>query len=150
MKWIEGKLKIEVNRDKSGTGPSQDTQLLGFRIHREGEVSIAPSALKRMKEKVRQIWERRAHRTEDELKTCWRRYIEGWWNYLGYANRQAEVQRLGGWIRRLLSCCLYHRQSLKVFCDGSLAISRIVRPCQIILEGGTTWYGQGARIAALR
>ncbi len=100
VKWIEEKLKIEVNRDKSGTGPSQDTQLLGFRIHREGEVSIAPSALKRMKEKVREIWERRRHRTEDELKTCWRSYIEGWWNYFGYANRQAEVHRLGGWIRR--------------------------------------------------
>lgn len=100
VKWIEEKLKIEVNRDKSGTGPSQDTQLLGFRIHREGEVSIAPSALNRMKEKVREIWERRRHRTEDELKTCWRSYIEGWWNYFGYANRQAEVHRLGGWIRR--------------------------------------------------
>jgi RNA-directed DNA polymerase len=100
VKWIEAELKIEVNRDKSGTGPSQDTQLLGFRIHREGEVSVAPHALKRLKAKVRQIWERRGHRTEDELKQCWRSYIDGWWNYFGYANGQAEVHRLSGWIRR--------------------------------------------------
>ena len=100
VKWIEEELKVEVNRDKSGTGRSQDTQLLGFRIHREGEVSVAPHALKRLKQKVREIWERRRHRTEDELKTYWRRYIDGWWNYFGYANRQAEVHRLSGWIRR--------------------------------------------------
>jgi RNA-directed DNA polymerase len=100
VKWIEEELKIEVNRDKSGTGPSQETQLLGFRIHRKGEVSIAPKAIQRLKEKVREIWERRRHRTEDELKTCWRSYIDGWWNYFGYANWQAEVSRLSGWIRR--------------------------------------------------
>ncbi len=100
VKWIEEELKIEVNRDKSGTGPSDQTQLLGFRIHREGEVSIAPKAVERMKAKVREIWERRRHRTEDELKTDWRSYIDGWWNYFSYANWQAEVRRLSGWIRR--------------------------------------------------
>jgi RNA-directed DNA polymerase len=98
--WIEGKLKIEVNRDKSGTGLSQDTQLLGFRIHGKGEVSIAPKALTRMKQRVRAIWERRRHRTEDELKRGWRSYIEGWWNYFSYANWRAAVHRLSGWIRR--------------------------------------------------
>ncbi len=98
--WIERELKIEVNRDKSGTGLSHDTQLLGFRIHGAGEVSVAPKALKRMKEKVREIWERRNHLTEDELKTRWRRYIEGWWNYFSYANWRAGVTALSGWIRR--------------------------------------------------
>jgi RNA-directed DNA polymerase len=100
VKWIEENLKIEVNRDKSGTGRSQDTQLLGFRIHDKGEVSVAPKALKRMKEQVREIWERRRHRTEDDLKTTWRSYIDGWWNYFSYATRQAQVNGLSGWIRR--------------------------------------------------
>lgn len=100
VKWIEAELKVEVNRDKSGTGPSQETQLLGVRIHHEGEVSIAPPALKRLKEKVRAIWERRRHRTEAELKACWHSYIEGWWNYFRYANWRAAVNRLSGWIRR--------------------------------------------------
>ena len=98
--WIEEELKVEVNRDKSGTGPSQDTQLLGFRIHTEGAVSVAPHALKRLKEKVREIWERRNHWTGDELKQRWRSYIEGWWNYFGYADRRTEVHRLSGWMRR--------------------------------------------------
>ena len=99
-KWIEEELRIEVNHDKSGTGSSYHTQLLGFRIHREGNVSVAPKALERLKERVREIWERRGHRTEGELKTRWKSYIEGWWNYFGYANWRKEVHALGGWIRR--------------------------------------------------
>ena len=98
--WVEKKLKIEVNRDKSGTGLSCDTQLLGFRIHGASEVSVAPKALKRMKENVREIWERRRHLTEDELKRRWRSYIEGWWNYFRYATRREGVTALSGWIRR--------------------------------------------------
>ena len=99
-KWIEKELKIEVNRDKSGTGRSQDTQLLGFRLHREGDVSVAPKALKRLKEKVREIWNARRPRTEDDLKERWRNAIQGWWNYFSYANWRREVTDLGGWIRR--------------------------------------------------
>ena len=30
--WIEKNLKLEVNRDKSGTGPSGGSSLSGFRI----------------------------------------------------------------------------------------------------------------------
>ena len=50
----------------------------------------------------------------------------------------------------LLSSCLSHRQSLRVICDGSRGISRIASPGGRMLEGGAKWYGQGARIAALR
>ncbi len=48
---------------------------------------------------VQSLWERR-QRTEDELKTSWRSYIDGWWNYFGYANWRGTVTRLSGWIRR--------------------------------------------------
>jgi len=100
MKWIEGELKLEVNRAKSGTGLSHDTQLLGFRLHREGNVSVAPKALERLKAKVREIWNARRPHTKDDLKECWRSYIEGWWNYFGYANWRGGVDGLSGWIRR--------------------------------------------------
>ena len=100
VKWIERELKIEVNRDKSGTGKSHDTQLLGFRIHREGEVSVAPKALERLKAKVRDIWNARRPQTKDDLKEVWRQTIDGWWNYFRYANWRREVTDLSGWIRR--------------------------------------------------
>ena len=99
-RWIEKELKLEVNRAKSGTGPSHDTQLLGFRIHREGNVSVAPKVLERLKANVREIWNARRPQTKDDLKERWRSYIEGWWNYFGYANWREGVSGLSGWIRR--------------------------------------------------
>ena len=98
--WIEKELKVEVNADKSGTGLSEDTQLLGFRIHGDGTLSVAARAIDGLKRKVRQIWEARTPWRLEDLKAGWRRYIDGWWNYFGYANRCTEVTRLGGWIRR--------------------------------------------------
>ncbi len=44
VRWIETHLKVEVNRDKSGSGPSDSSGLLGFRIYRDGRVGVAPKA----------------------------------------------------------------------------------------------------------
>lgn len=98
--WIEKELKVEVNRDKSGTGRSEDTQLLGFRIHEDAMLSVAQRALTGLKTKVRQLWDARRPWRLEELRRSWRRYIDGWWNYFGYADRNAQVLRLSGWIRR--------------------------------------------------
>lgn len=100
IEWIEKHLKLEVNRDKSGVGPSGTGQLLGFRIHQTGDVSIAPHAVERMKAKVRQLWDARQSLTLEAVRQQWQRYTRGWWNYFSYANWRAGVIRLGGWIRR--------------------------------------------------
>lgn len=98
--WLREHLDLEVNDEKSGTGPSDQSQLLGFRIHEAGEVSLAPKALAKLKERVRSLWDARQSRTSEEVRQQWRRYITGWWNYFGYANWQREVKALSGWIRR--------------------------------------------------
>lgn len=98
--WLKDRLKLEVNRDKSGIGRSHDGQLLGFRIHDQGDVSIAPRAIERMKARVRDLWDARQSLTRSALCQQWQAYIRGWWNYFSYANWHKEVTRLGGWIRR--------------------------------------------------
>lgn len=107
--WLLKHLALEVNEAKSGTGPSDGSQLLGFRIHGTGDVSIAPKALQRLKERVRQLWDARQSLKSDELRTQWQRYITGWWNYFGYANGRREVKALSGWIRRHMRKCFWLR-----------------------------------------
>lgn len=34
------------------------------------------------------------------MREQWQSYIRGWWNYFGHADRQDEVRKLSGWIRR--------------------------------------------------
>lgn len=98
--WLRKQLDLEVNEDKSGTGPSEESQLLGFRIHQGGNVSVSPKAITRLKERVRQLWDARQSITMTELRTQWQSYIQGWWNYFSQANWRREVKRLSGWIRR--------------------------------------------------
>lgn len=107
--WLAKHLELEVNEAKSGAGPSGGSQLLGFRIHETGNVSIAPKALQRFKERVRQLWDARQSLKSEELRTQWQRYITGWWNYFGYADWRQEVTSLSGWIRRHMRKCFWLR-----------------------------------------
>lgn len=107
--WLKKHLDVEINEDKSGAGPSSGSQLLGFRIHESGDVSIAPKALQKLKEKVRQLWDARQSLTSQELRGQWQRYIGGWWNYFRYANWQSGVTKLSGWIRRHMRKCFWQR-----------------------------------------
>ena len=72
--WLRKHLDLEVNEDKSGAGPSSGSQLLGFRIHESGDVSIAPKALHKLKERVRELWDARQSLTSEELRAQWQRY----------------------------------------------------------------------------
>jgi RNA-directed DNA polymerase len=107
--WLKKHLDLEINEDKSGAGPSSGSGLLGFRIHESGDVSIAPKALQKLKEKVRQLWDARQSLSSQELRGQWQRYIGGWWNYFRYANWQSEVKKLSGWIRRHMRKCFWLR-----------------------------------------
>jgi RNA-directed DNA polymerase len=48
--WIEKHLKVEVNREKSGSGPSDRSSLPGFRLYCDGRIGIAPKAIVKLKE----------------------------------------------------------------------------------------------------
>lgn len=107
--WLKKNLDLEVNQDKSGSGPTDNSSLLGFRIDQDGNAGIAPKAVKRLKERVRQLWDARQSLTSTELRTQWRQYIIGWWNYFGYANTRGELEKLTGWTRRHMRKCFWQR-----------------------------------------
>ena len=107
--WIERKLKVPVNRDKSGSDPTVESALLGFRINAEGESSIAPKSVDRLKSRVRELWEARQSLTSAELRAQWQRFIHGWWNYFKLADCQwASRSSFAsfGWILNYLKVVL--------------------------------------------
>ena len=108
-KWIEKKLKIPVNTDKSGTSHTDKGALLGFRVHSNGEIGISPKAIKKLKENVRRLWNARQPLTSVQMRTNWRSYIIGWWNYFKIASRLWGLNDLNGWIRRRIRRCFWKR-----------------------------------------
>lgn len=109
IEWLEKELGLESNREKSGVGPSGQGSLLGFRLYEDGRVGVAPKAVDRLKEKVRECWEARQSKTSGELREQWRRYIDGWWNYFRLADWRREVTNLSGWMRRHMRKCFWLR-----------------------------------------
>jgi RNA-directed DNA polymerase len=107
--WIERNLKLEVNREKSGTGPSGQSSLLGFRVHDDGQVGVSPQAVAKLKANVRELWDARQSLTSEHLRDQWQDYIRGWWNYFQLADWRREVESLSGWIRRHMRKCFWLR-----------------------------------------
>ena len=109
IEWIEKRLKLPVNREKSGSGPTEESALLGFRIDAKGVISIAPKSVERLKARVRELWEARQNLTSVQLRDQWQRFIRGWWNYFRLADCQWGATNLSGWIRRHMRKCFWLR-----------------------------------------
>lgn len=109
VEWLKKKLGLEVNREKSGTGLSSKSSLLGFRLYEDGKIGISPKAVAKLKEKVKECWDARQSKTSEELREQWQSYIRGWWNYFQLADRRWEVRDLSGWIRRHMRKCFWLR-----------------------------------------
>jgi group II intron reverse transcriptase/maturase len=109
INWIEKHLKVLVNREKSGSGRSDKSSLLGFRIYKDGSIGISPKAVEKLKNRVRELWDARQSLTSKQLRDQWRRYILGWWNYFKLADRLWKVRHLNGWIRRHIRKCFWLR-----------------------------------------
>lgn len=107
--WIEKHLKVPVNREKSGSGPTDESALLGFRLGRDGGVSVAPKAVAKLKVEVRRLWDARQSLTSVELRDQWVRYIRGWWEYFRLADSGYKLRDLSGWIRRHIRKCFWLR-----------------------------------------
>jgi len=107
--WIEKNLKVPVNREKSRSGPTEDSALLGFRLHDDGVISIAPKSIEKLKVRVRKLWDGQQNATSEQLRDRWKRFITGWWNYFQLADRRWGVEDITGWIRRHIRKCFWLR-----------------------------------------
>lgn len=109
IKWIERNLKVPVNRDKSKSGPTDESALLGFRLYSDGSIGVSPKTIAKMKAKVRELWDARQSLKSEELRDQWKAYIRGWWNYFEIIDRRKELRGIGGWIRRHMRKCFWIR-----------------------------------------
>ena len=108
-KWIAKHLRLKVNARKTGVGRPWERKFLGFRITRKGQIEVAPESLKRLKLRVRQLWDARQNLSSLGLRDQWRQHIRGWWGYYRLAEWRRPVWRLEGWIRRHMRKCFWLR-----------------------------------------
>ncbi|MBE0418291.1 MAG: group II intron reverse transcriptase/maturase [Coriobacteriia bacterium] len=101
--FVEKRLKLKVNREKSSVRPASQAMLLGFGFYvREGRVKvrIAPKALKRLKERLRMLT-RRNWRVSMEVRiAALNKFTRGWMAYFRLAATPSVFRNLDGWLYR--------------------------------------------------
>jgi RNA-directed DNA polymerase len=129
-RFIAKKLKLKVNEAKSAVAKPQELKFLGFSFYmsKKGpKRRIAPKALERFKERVREITlgsrGRSMKQTIEELTL----YLRGWIGYFGFCETPSELRDLDSWIRRRLRCAFWQqwKTSRKRYAE---LVKRGVRP----------------------
>ena len=103
-KFIESKLKLIVNKDKSQVCEVNQTKFLGYTIQKDGNLSIATKSIDRFKEKVRSITKRNRGIKFEQVIAELIPVMRGWLNYFHHARCKSLLTNLDSWIRRKLRC----------------------------------------------
>lgn len=103
--FIEKKLKLKVNRAKSGVRHCSAVKFLGYTILKGGDLRVSEAATQRLKDKIREATKRsRGVRFETVVEEL-NRTIIGWCKYFKLANRWLNMFKdMDGWMRRKLRC----------------------------------------------
>jgi RNA-directed DNA polymerase len=102
--FLEGKLKLRVNREKSAVAPVGERKFLGHRLLLNGKLGISPKSIHRAKERIRQITRRARGVSLAQVIVELNRFLVGWIIYYRYAACRYDIQCLDEWIRRKLRC----------------------------------------------
>jgi RNA-directed DNA polymerase len=103
-RFLEEKLQLRVNRDKSAVAPVGERKFLGHRLISNGKLGISPKSVKRAKEKIREITRRnRGVKFAQVIKEL-NSFLKGWINFYRFAHCRVDLVNLDCWIRRKLRC----------------------------------------------
>ena len=102
--FLTGRLKLRLNAAKSAVDRPEHRKVLGFsfKIGPMPKRRIAPAALVRFKERVRDLTRRDCGNSLDTITKGLARYLIGWRGYFGFSELPSELRRLDKWIRRRL------------------------------------------------
>lgn len=103
--FVEAKLRLRVNQDKSAIGRPWERVFLGysFTVHKQTKIRVPEKSVKRFKAKIKQVFRRGRGRNigkliNEELNPL----IRGWINYFKLTETKKFAEDLDGWIRHRL------------------------------------------------
>lgn len=107
-KFIEERLKLKVNKEKSAVDYPWNRKFLGFSFTGDGDAKlrVAPKAIIKFKDTVRKLTNRNWGISMKERLENLNAYLLGWSGYFGIVQTSHLFKRLDEWIRRRLRMCL--------------------------------------------
>lgn len=116
FKFLRDKLKLPINRDKSGICRPINFQILGYGFvstYRKGEkgkyqLVVTKKRWQSLKSKLKEITRKTRPLSFDERITKINQVIRGWVNYFKYASISQKLQEIDSWLRNRLRYCIWH------------------------------------------
>ncbi len=108
--YIEKKLFLRVNRDKTTTAYISKIKFLGYSFYvtkGEGRLRVHPKSIAKMKERIRTLTSRSNGWGYLRRKEALRQYITGWVNYFKLADMKMLLGRVDEWYRRRLRMVIW-------------------------------------------
>jgi RNA-directed DNA polymerase len=110
--YVEGKLKLRVNREKSAVGRPWERKFLGFSFtcEKKTRIRVAKESVRKLTEKVKLLMrEGRGRNLAYFTRECLNPVIRGWINYYRNAEVKTFAEDLDGWLRRKLRSIIWRQ-----------------------------------------
>ncbi|GKX27735.1 group II intron reverse transcriptase/maturase [Vallitalea longa] len=115
-RYIEGKLKLTVNKEKSTVGRPWKLKFLGYSFYNvKGgvEFRVHEKSVKKLKQKIKYLTGRSRIGNIKSTYIKLKQVIVGWINYFKMAKMKNKMQMLDEWLRRRIRMC-YWKQWKKI------------------------------------
>jgi group II intron reverse transcriptase/maturase len=108
-RFIENKLRLKVNMEKSAVDRPWKRKFLGFSFTWEPKprIRVAKESLKRAKQKLKELTSRSKPIPMQKRIEEINQFVVGWCNYFALADTPTPFRQLDEWLRRRLRMCLW-------------------------------------------
>ncbi len=127
-RFIEKKLRLKINQEKSALGRPWYRKYLGFCVtstRSKPKIRIHWKSIQRFKERIREITSRSRGRSLSQVIGELMKFINGWWNYYGLTESFNRLRPLDHWVRRRLRAVIWkHWKNRRTYVGGASSDGR--------------------------
>lgn len=112
LPFIEGKLFLKVNREKTQVAHIRHVKYLGYSFYAykgEGRLRVHPKSVRKLKDKIREVTGRSNGMGIEERRTCLNLVIRGWVNYFKLADMKSLIEDMDSWTRSRIRMVTWKR-----------------------------------------
>jgi RNA-directed DNA polymerase len=107
-RFLERKLKLKVNQEKSQVSKTDKTNFLGFTF-KGTKIRWSDKAFREFKHRVKELTGRSWFVSMEYRYKKLSQYIRGWMNYFGISEYYRPIPEIDQWLRRRMRMCYWKR-----------------------------------------
>jgi RNA-directed DNA polymerase len=149
-RFIENKMRLKVNKEKSKVDQPKHRKFLGFSFYNKQVgmgIRIAPSSIERLRKGIKALCgQGRGWNLKRFIQELLNPYLRGWINYYRIADAKKTLHRIDEWIRRRLRLILWRQWKRNWTRRNKLISAGLTeqRAVESAFNGRGPWWNSGA------